>query len=82
MTPILELLELSDLAAIDRVLRKRGLRAKMVAATDETVSLRVSFLPAPPVKETPLLDAANAATDNALTTTPEAADALQELPAA
>ena len=72
MTHILESLELADLSTINRVLRKRGLTAKMVDTTPDTVSLRVSFLPPPAVKEAPLLEAANV--------TPEAADGMPELP--
>ncbi|MEZ2348928.1 hypothetical protein [Terriglobus sp. RCC_193] len=76
MTHILESLELADLATINRVLRKRGLTAKMVDTTPETVSLRVSFLPPPAVKETPLLDAANASLDASIEATAEATDAV------
>jgi len=73
---ILESLELQDLSTINRVLRKRGLTAKMVDTTETTVSLRVSFLPPPPVKETPLLDAANAATTEAPSEAQEVTDAV------
>ncbi len=47
---IIERIEIGDLAAINRALRKSGLTVKMTEVQDNMVLLKVTALPTPPAK--------------------------------
>lgn len=63
---IIERFDMADLGAMSRILRKRNLTVKMTGVTPDTITMRVTVIPEPPPKPAPLLEAANAATDEAL----------------